>query len=235
MSIIQTNQSQWIEFKIKVPFYKQSSFSNIKIALRDQLGFGLFAQVFACEAIIGKSEFHPVVKIIPIDQHLFKEESKEEEMKDNPTTVDEFNDEAKLSQFMGENQIGPRVWVYDVMSFDKNDERISKLKLKDEIQGKCKFGMIVMDRLQYSYSQYRELINGHFMEKQYKQQIRTMFENQALKAFRLAVVHGDLHSGKNIMLNVDNDLKPTLLKIIDWGIVFTPEQLFAVSINEVIE
>jgi serine/threonine protein kinase len=156
-----------------------------------------------------------VMKVIALDTYLLDDESCEEEYNDpiefdvKRVTEEMFMKEAKVSLTMGDLGVAPRCFGYT----------ITQLQFNKKIN--CRCGCIFMEKYQYNLVSYSKMIKTNNQKQDYWDSIEEMMRKQALEALEQGIIHPDLHSGENIVVNIDTAGRPIDLRFIDWGFVTT--------------
>lgn len=215
----------------------KDSYYSFKIGKK--LGNGRWGQIYEITNITNLSKQSKpskyVIKIIPLNTYLLNKEDHIEEdyieAKENCipiTTEKEFQEEALLTSKMSKIEVGPTCLSTFItctplqFQFTQEVDSLCKKYLKEkELFFTC--GCIIMEKLDSNLQEYCQLIKNHPHKEEYMEMIRKTVIEQSLKVLETEkIIHADLFSGENIVLNIEKEsYKPLEVKLIDWGIVST--------------
>ncbi len=200
--------AQWFTSKSYVPKTCTQEF-----LLGVKLGEGRYSSVY--EACRHGKDCRYVSKVLPLAL------SRGPDPRDVTVTTKEFEQEVKVTRFMGRNGVGPLVrsaWICEWR----------------DVGGPYDLGFIVMDKSYitlWNYLQAQKLIGT----KPQLAQIRFLLWKKSEKMLSLGIVHTDLHAN-NVMLNMEPNGDIQELFIIDWGRVaavpkYSGDQLVLMTTN----
>ena len=221
-------QKKWIHLQTEnkeIPF---------PILIKKYIDSGSWGHIYSCISS-SLSSCPSVVKVIPLEYFSLLSKDTQEETNEFSTTPEEFWKEQEVSLLMSKEEIAPSLFAWGILEVETTDPTISSsFQFKKYLvvkRQKYKFGLLVLEQMDYLLSAYKELIYVNPHKEEYLKYISTELEKKISRCFHLNVVHMDLSFGRNVMISVDisntitsSYLKPLKVRIIDWGLVCTPEQ-----------
>ena len=196
--------------------------SGVSVSIGKEISRGKWGVV--CEAVSKQNLPSPplVVKCILLERESDRKSYDEDCEEDCNRTVSlsQFEAEGAMTTKMGKLGVGPQCFGWTVLKLPADSMESKK---NDTLN----IGIILIQRLQFTLIEYTSIIRDfNNCTKLWRDMEDKVIEKSVL-ALSAQVVHTDLTTGENIMINTDSDMKPVDVFFIDWGFTWTPQDLVA--------